>query len=77
MLFVFSSVSQLTGWCNSEPCIHLICAYSLIVYHVAATSKITIPENRFQSRAAQSFYLPTLVLFAVIHNVTRNVTCLP
>lgn len=38
MLFV-----QLNGWCNTSPCIHSICAYSLIVCHVAAKSKITIP----------------------------------
>lgn len=39
VLFVFS----LNGWCNTSPCIHPMCAYSLIVCHVAARSKITIP----------------------------------
>lgn len=32
----------LNGWCNTSPCIHSICAYRLIVRHVAAESKIPI-----------------------------------
>lgn len=85
MLFVLSPL-QLNGWCDTIPpiptCIHPICAYALIVCHMRKVKQPPPLQNDLRPAHCTSrllfiiLFTRALVLFAVIHNVTWNVTCL-